>query len=687
MLGVFGKFTLLDKIAEGGMAEVFRASVRDQAGQERVVAIKRLHKSLCNDGELIDMLADEARLTVQLEHPSIGRVFDLGVIDQQSFLIMEFIDGPDLQFLQEKFALQGQAFPVLEALYTMSHTLAALHYAHTRRTDIGEAMNIVHRDISPQNIMIDVNGVVRIVDFGIAKAKNRLIQTQHGIIKGKYFYMAPEQAMGHHVDGRADVFSVGMVLYELLAGQSPYEDLPDVQLLKTVRQADFPPLSRYCPHMDPEIVSVIEMATARDVDRRFSSALEFKQAIDRILKRLCGRVSPDLSVMVRHFVAPTLEVSSKLKRESYQTSDESVIFHLNESELIDVRVVEPESTFSLDRDRIDRQFSVQKASPRTEKPKQKMRKNESQKLEKSQSKLIFLLLAAAAIITCIAIAVLYLKKENNEPTELAEVTEAESIDDPAKDANTKAVEEPDMETPGTTAADPTTIAEPVITTTQVAFTSAPINASVLINGEESGTTPLSVKLNVGESYTLSLKKDGFETFEKELVITNDMEINEKLIETRRVVSLMSYPSNATIIVDGKTEGQTPIMLSGFDEETDIEIIAESGSSTKNAIIRWKKGETAVKEIMFEFQKNKGAKSTEVSLMPLEKAGDEKIDEGWDAKKKKAKTVAAKPPKKVVKKRKPKKRKKVVKKKKKADDTFDPWGTSKKKKKKKVDDDW
>ncbi len=644
MLGVFGKFTLLDKIAEGGMAEVFRASVRDQRGYDSIVAIKRLHRSLCDDDELTEMLADEARLTVQLDHPSIGRVYDLGVYDQQSFLIMEFIDGPDLQFLLERFALQGQNFPTLAALYAMSQTLGALHYAHTRRGDDGAEMNIVHRDVSPQNIMIDVNGVVRIVDFGIAKAKDRLVQTQHGIIKGKYFYMSPEQAMGHHVDARSDVFSVGMVLYELLAGQSPYQDLPDVKLLKTVRRADFPPLSQYCPQIDPEIVDVIERATTRDAERRFSSALEFKHALDGILQRIGGPLPPDLSRLVRHFVSPTVDVGKILKPGSYRTSSESIIFQLSDSELIDLRPsgYQPKP-------------SVSKPAPQPPMPNTPRQKTEASKSGISQTRLIVLLLAMAGFMVIIALTVIYLKKDK-EAVAVANVGDIE---------NSKTLTGSDSQA------------------VPVAFVTTPANAIVVVNGVESGTTPLSISLNVGEKYEVSLKKDGFETFEKELLVANEMEINETLNETRRVVSLMSYPSDAKITVNGKPEGNTPIMISGFDENVDIKIVATTRSGSQTQTIKWADGDAAVKEVMFEFRKNRPKIVEVVSLTPLEKEGAEEEDV-WDDEKPKPepkKEVAKKVVAKVVKKTPKKTVKKTVRKKVEKDDDFDPWGDTKTTKKK------
>ncbi len=690
MLGVFGKFTLLDKIAEGGMAEVFRASVRDQAGYDRIVAIKRLHRSLCDDSEITDMLADEARLTVQLDHPNIGRVFDLGVYDKQSFLIMEFIDGPDLQFLQERFALNGQNFPLFEALYTMSQTLGALHYAHTRTSAKGAEMNIVHRDVSPQNIMIDVHGEVRIVDFGIAKAKDRLVQTQHGIIKGKYFYMSPEQAMGHHVDGRSDVFSVGMVLYELLAGRSPYQDYPDVKLLKAVRRADFPDLNFYRPDIDSEIVNIIARSTTRDPARRFSSALEFKYAIDAALQRLSGSRLPDLAGMVRNFFSPSLDQKNLMKPGSYRTSAESVIFHLSNSEIIRLRppAANKPPALAPRRPVIVQDFQNNPAGIQSEPSAlAPVQSTESRmKLGKSQTRIIVALLGIAGLLVVVSFAVLYMKRDKPDVPVATELGVEELA---VKDA-------PPEKQP-------------------VAIVSTPSNALVLVDGKESGTTPLSVSLVAGQTYKIVLRKEGYAEVEKDLLVQGDsLEVNEKLEETRRIVSLMSYPSGARIEVKGKEKGKTPVSVANLPEKEDITIVAILGSKTQEKTIQWKEGDPSIKELMFEFKTAKSRPISEISLIPME--NNESPEKGgiWGESKPSASRATKKadvrkprlPRAKVAKKKTKAPVKKVAKKtpRKKAssEEELDVWGDSPKKskpkkvkkvkkkvkkKKKAADDDW
>lgn len=339
----FGKYTLLERIAEGGMAEIYKASVIGNDGREHIVAIKRLHRSFCEDHELTQMLVDEARIAVQLNHPHIAQVFDLGTIDQQHFLVMEFVAGHDLHQLL-KFARQKQVYiPIPAIVLTLIHVADALQYAHTRHDADGRPLQIVHRDVSPQNIMISSRGEVKLVDFGIAKAKNRAQVTQAGIIKGKYYYMAPEQAHGHHVDARTDIYAMGMVLYEGLCGRSPFEDVPEVELLKAVRQSSFPPPSYYRPDLDQQLDSIVDRMTQRDPNLRYQSMAEVRQALADFGTRKLHPFGPvELARSAEELaeVRPTVEYDI-LQPNAFAPSENSMIFNV-ESGLLELHSSEYE---------------------------------------------------------------------------------------------------------------------------------------------------------------------------------------------------------------------------------------------------------------------------------------------------------------------------------------------------------
>jgi eukaryotic-like serine/threonine-protein kinase len=326
----FGKYRLLEKVAVGGMAEIYRAKTVGMGGFEKLLAIKRIHPQFGEEDEIAQMLVDEARIAVHLTHPNIAQIFDLGCIDGHYFIAMEFIDGVDLHQIHRTLADQGGSIPVAPLVFIVAEALGGLHYAHTRTDPDGKPLQIVHRDVSPQNIMISHEGEVKLVDFGIAKAEMRAQQeTQHGIIKGKFYYMSPEQAHAHHVDARTDVFAAGMVLYEMLAGENPYGGIEEYQLLKAVRKADFPPVSAVRPDLDAQLAQIVTRATRRGADYRFQSARQMQLALMEYLDHHSGPYRRmELAEFIRSFHA-TDEPDSDgpiMSRVDYAASEASMIF-------------------------------------------------------------------------------------------------------------------------------------------------------------------------------------------------------------------------------------------------------------------------------------------------------------------------------------------------------------------------
>jgi serine/threonine protein kinase len=234
----FGEYTLLRRIAVGGMAEVYVAKTGGVAGFEKLVALKVIHPRLSEDEHFTQMLVEEAKIAVLLTHVNIAQTFDLGKIDDTYFIAMEFIEGADAYRVMRRCTELRKAIPIDVATFIVAEMCSGLDYAHRKRDpDSGQPLDIVHRDISPQNVLISSAGEVKIVDFGIAKAASRSTQTEVGVIKGKYYYMSPEQAWGDPMDHRSDVFSTGVVLYELLTGRMLYQDADVATLLDTVRKA------------------------------------------------------------------------------------------------------------------------------------------------------------------------------------------------------------------------------------------------------------------------------------------------------------------------------------------------------------------------------------------------------------------------------------------------------------------
>jgi serine/threonine protein kinase len=214
----FGKYLILDKIATGGMAELFRAKITSVEGFEKLVAIKKILPNLTQDSNLVTMFIDEAKLAAMLTHQNIVQIYDLGSMEGAYFIAMEYIHGKDLRVLSNKSKEKELPLPLGYALYITSRICSGLDYSHNLKDFQGNPLKLIHRDISPQNILVTYEGEVKIVDFGIAKAARKSVDTREGLIKGKVAYMSPEQAAGKTIDHRSDIFSAGILLYEMITG-------------------------------------------------------------------------------------------------------------------------------------------------------------------------------------------------------------------------------------------------------------------------------------------------------------------------------------------------------------------------------------------------------------------------------------------------------------------------------------
>ncbi|MBI5479678.1 MAG: serine/threonine protein kinase, partial [Deltaproteobacteria bacterium] len=331
----YGKYRLVQRLAYGGMAEVFLARASGAAGFEKNVVIKRLHPQFCADRDFVNMLIDEAHIASQLTHTNSCQVLDLGEVEGTYYLALEFIDGHDLFTIMRKLRRCGEMLPPQAAVYIVNEVLEGLGYAHRKKGEDGRALGIVHRDVSPQNVLVTHEGEVKIIDFGIAKARISSTKTQAGILKGKYRYMAPEQAEGRAVDQRTDLFSGGIVLYELLAGQVHGRGLSDMQLLERVRSAQFEPLRTIRPEVPPVLEEMVHRALERDPARRFQSAQDFQDALSGFLHATGLEFAKrDLGALVRRLFPEGLTASrpadenqtvqgtpsSRLSRDAFQAA-------------------------------------------------------------------------------------------------------------------------------------------------------------------------------------------------------------------------------------------------------------------------------------------------------------------------------------------------------------------------------
>lgn len=280
-----GRYHLTERIAYGGMAEIFRGFTYDEDGFRRDVAIKKLLPHYVEDRQFIDMLTDEFKLVSHLRHPNIAEVFELAEFEDTLLVAMEYVDGKDLRSTVEKARQLELTLQFDDVAYIMARALDGLHHAHIARDHQGEPLRIVHRDFSPSNILVAYDGTVKICDFGIAKATHNRVQTKTGIIKGKVKYMSPEQAFGRKLDWRSDIFSAGSVLYELCTGIAPFSAPNEIDLIFAVRDAA-PRLARQVNrHIPPELARIVEKSMTRSRSGRFQSSMEFRDSLLEFLRR------------------------------------------------------------------------------------------------------------------------------------------------------------------------------------------------------------------------------------------------------------------------------------------------------------------------------------------------------------------------------------------------------------------
>ncbi len=267
----FGKYLLLDRIAVGGMAELYRAMMMGAEGFEKLIAIKKLLSHLTVQENLVDAFVEEAKLAALLQHQNIVQIYDFGSVDGDYFIAMEHLFGKDLRLIMDKSEEKRRPLSLEYVLYVASRACEGLYYAHHLKDLEGNPLHIIHRDISPPNIFVTYDGEVKIVDFGIAKAASQNTETVEGVIKGKVSYMSPEQAGGESIDQRSDIFSTGILLYEMLTGKRMFEGEP-LQILPKVREAEFEPLDQVVEDLPPELYEILDRALAKDPDKRYQSS-------------------------------------------------------------------------------------------------------------------------------------------------------------------------------------------------------------------------------------------------------------------------------------------------------------------------------------------------------------------------------------------------------------------------------
>lgn len=334
----FGRYLLLDRIAQGGMAEIFRARMNSAQGAGRVVVIKRIITGQGDNEEFKKMFDDELNLTANFNHPNVIQIYDWGIEKTQPYISMEYIDGKNIRQVGNKFIEKGQKIPIDLATFLIEQSALGLHYAHSFKNKLtGEAFNVVHRDISPQNILVAYEGSVKVIDFGVAKATTNGEATKAGVIKGKLSYLSPEQIACEVLDGRSDLFALGIVCWELLTAKklfhAPGEN--EYAVLKQIENCDahIKPPSTFNPEVPKELDDIVMKSLAKNRDDRYANCGEFAKA----LRKFLNAVAPDfdqsiLSQTIKEMFKDQIVEDRKTLQKLTNKADTLISMQKNEPE-------------------------------------------------------------------------------------------------------------------------------------------------------------------------------------------------------------------------------------------------------------------------------------------------------------------------------------------------------------------
>ncbi len=321
MASVHQRYRIIEKIDAGGMAEIYKGVAVSLDGFEKTVAIKRILPNLTQDAKFVSMFLDEARLSMQLNHANIVQILDLGQVGGTYFMAMELVDGMNLRRAMQRAIDLVRPYPVSVACFVAMEIAKGLAYAHEKADAQGHPLGIVHRDVSPPNILLSRQGEVKVTDFGLAKAKSNVAVSEVDVVKGKFAYLSPETVAGKQPDARADIYAVGIILWEMLCGRRLFAAANDLEIVELVRKGDVPKVSSLRSDADEDLDKVLQRMMAKNIKRRFQSCREVEQELGNYLAGKGMRAtSADLATFVRELAdvatdTATVDVLTILQHE------------------------------------------------------------------------------------------------------------------------------------------------------------------------------------------------------------------------------------------------------------------------------------------------------------------------------------------------------------------------------------
>jgi len=552
----FGKYTLIRKLASGGMAELFLAIQRSVAGFEKLIVIKRILPQMNQDRGFIDMLLHEARVAATLSHPNIVQIFDVGEVDGVYYIAMEHVHGEDIRSVVRQMKKKGvREFPMEHALSILLGMCAGLAYAHERSELDGTPLNIVHRDISPQNVVVTFSGDVKIVDFGIAKSDRASEHTEAGKLKGKVPYMSPEQARGQDVDSRSDIFSAGVMLFELTTGKRLFKGPSEFETLKMICESDYPLPSKVRPGYPEELEKIVMKALAKERVERYQTAREMQGALEEFIRT--ERIAAS-HIALNHFMQNLFE-------EKLASQKEALLQGKQLADIIEMQHIStrppPESTNELEAAADVRSTSSQSVSlpGRTITPVERARTAP----QKRRGTLPILLVGGITAIVIGSGAGYWLVKRQSNAAQAA-------------------LDEAVASTRG-----------------GLRIESTPAGAAIWIDGDlKTEKTPATLYGLPAQPIDVKLTKDGFETARSNILIKAEEIVDWKpeLASSLGALSFTLTPANLSLTFDGKPidggalEGVTskaPHTLvataAGFEDKT-ISVTLEPGEKRDVAVV-------------------------------------------------------------------------------------------------------
>ncbi len=324
MASVHQRYRIIEKIDAGGMAEIYKGVSVSMDGFEKAVAIKRILPSLTQDQKFVGMFLDEARLSMQLNHANVVQILDMGRVGETYFMAMELVDGANLRRVIQRAIDIGVTFPVSVACFVAMEIAKGLAYAHERTDAQGQSLGIVHRDVSPPNVLLSRQGEVKITDFGLAKAKSNVSVSDVDVVKGKFAYLSPEVVEGREPDGRSDIYAVGIILWEMLCGRKLFAGKHDSETIDLVRKGEIPKVAPTRNDVDEDLDKLLQRALAKNVKRRFQTCREMETEIASYLARKGLRAtSADLAQFLRELLdteheTETFDVLTLLSHEMHE---------------------------------------------------------------------------------------------------------------------------------------------------------------------------------------------------------------------------------------------------------------------------------------------------------------------------------------------------------------------------------